>query len=223
MLRNHHWSRRVLVGAAGVALALGVTPAMSAVARDVGLPAPGADYELKLSSSDVKLTAQGQECSASLAGSLEAEAKVESPQNSGDDVMSMDFDDMQLTGSSSSCGGSDQQGLGRIRIKQDSTTITPPNTLEMTQVVPPTFEQSVFMDFTMTVENPPQSMRQGSAQQSEPLTLTPKNPAELVGQLKSIPPEGAAFRLQNPIELSAPGDDTTVATLDKLPLEVSAL
>lgn len=223
MLRNRRWVRRAVAATAGVAFVAALTPAMSAVAQEVGLPMPGVDYELKLSSSDVRLSVQERQCSASLVGSVEAEAKVKLPE-SGGNVISMDFDDMELRGSSSSCQGkSTVEGLGTIRIKQDDTTITPENVLTMTSVVPPTFKQTVFMDFTMTIENPPSWLQQRSAQQAQPLTLVSKKPGELIGELTTIPPQGAVFKLQNPIELVLPGQDETIATLNKLPLKVQAL
>lgn len=235
MLRNRRWSRRVVAGTAGVALAVTVTPALSAAVRDGELPVPGVNYELKLSAPDAQFTVQGQECSVSLAGSVEAEAQFEAPQDSLDNTVPMNFGDMRMRGSSSSCqdptqqaeGTSNQEGLGQVRIKQNDTEFAPQSVVTMTGMVPPTFEQTVFMNFTMTIENPPRSLRQRSAQQPEsqpePLVLTTKQPAELVGQLESIPPQGASLQLQNPIELVVPNHDETIATLEKFPVTVGDL
>jgi hypothetical protein len=124
---------------------------------------------------------------------------------------------------------SQNDGLGEITIEQSDTEVTPDSLLKMVSQYPPRWEQTMFLDFTMTIENPP-SDTMGRAlgvsmnRASEPLVLTTKNPGKLVGQLTSFPPKGELYRLQNPIDLVLPDNpDETIASLDKFPVKVGGL
>ncbi len=55
----------------------------------------------------------------------------------------------------------------------------------------------------------------------EPLILTTKDPALLIGKLTQFPPKGDLYQLQNPVDLVLPDDaDTTIATIEKFPVKV---
>ncbi|MBA8824984.1 hypothetical protein FHX42_002331 [Saccharopolyspora lacisalsi] len=121
-----------------------------------------------------------------------------------------------------------REGLGQVRIKQSDAEFTPNSLLEMTNKFPPKFEQTMFLDFTMTIENPPQQVMERAlgvsmTKKPEPLVLSTKNPGKLVGQLDQFPPQGAPYKLQNPIELVMPNHDETIATLDKFPVTVGEI
>ncbi|KAA2262454.1 hypothetical protein F0L68_12980 [Solihabitans fulvus] len=61
-------------------------------------------------------------------------------------------------------------------------------------------------------------------ERAEPLILTTKDPAKLIGQLTQFPPKGDLYRLQNPVDLiDLENPDTTVATIHKFPVKVGGL
>jgi hypothetical protein len=118
--------------------------------------------------------------------------------------------------------------LGEITIEQADTEVTPDSLLTMVSQYPPRWEQTMFLDFTLTIERPPEeTMRRAlgvQPRQSEPLVLTTKNPGKLVGQLSEFPPRGELYRLQNPIDLVLPDNpDETIASIDKFPVKVGGL
>jgi hypothetical protein len=87
------------------------------------------------------------------------------------------------------------------------------------------WEQSMTLDFKVTITNPPADLaRAAEGEQSEPLVLTTKDPAVLSGNLSSFPPQGEVYQLQNPIELVLPEDpEATVATIDKFPVQIGGI
>ncbi|MFD0692136.1 hypothetical protein [Actinomadura fibrosa] len=56
----------------------------------------------------------------------------------------------------------------------------------------------------------------------EPLVLTTKNPAQLVGKLTQFPPKGDVYRLQNPVDLVTE-DDSTAAVLQDLNVDMDGV
>ncbi|KUM84455.1 hypothetical protein AQI88_41805 [Streptomyces cellostaticus] len=58
----------------------------------------------------------------------------------------------------------------------------------------------------------------------EPLILTTKAPAKLIGKLTQYPPKGDLYQLQEPVDLVLPDDpDTVIATIQKFPAKVGGL
>ena len=70
---------------------------------------------------------------------------------------------------------------------------------------------------TITIDQPDDA-------RSEPLVLTTKDPALLIGKLTQFPPRGDLYQLQNPVDLVLPDDpDTTIATIQRFPVKVGGL
>ena len=95
-----------------------------------------------------------------------------------------------------------------------------------TSQFPPAWEHEVPFGFTMTIENPPQSLGTEAAteQANEPLVLTTKEPGKLIGKLSTFPPKGEIYQLQNPIDLVLPDQpDTVIASIEKFPVQVGGL
>ncbi|AXB48191.1 hypothetical protein A4R43_00360 [Amycolatopsis albispora] len=62
------------------------------------------------------------------------------------------------------------------------------------------------------------------ARTHEPLVLTTKEPAQLIGRLTQFPPRGDLYRLQNPVDLVLPDNpDTTIATIERFPVKIGGL
>ncbi|MDP9642412.1 hypothetical protein J2S53_002357 [Actinopolyspora lacussalsi] len=117
-----------------------------------------------------------------------------------------------------------QQGLGEVRIEQSTDASS---SLTMIRQFPPRFVQPLITGLDISIENPPESLRErvtprGTRQ--EPLVLTTKNPVELVGRLESFPPRGAKYEPREPVEL-VPEDDssTTIGRILDLPATVDVL
>lgn len=109
----------------------------------------------------------------------------------------------------------DSPVLGTVTISQSDTEVTPLSLLQLTQTVPPTFRQTMFLDFTVTIEKPPGG--------GPPLVLSTTKTAQLLNDnLMQFPPQGNVYRLQEPVEL-APIDapDQVVAKLLQFPVTVT--
>lgn len=105
---------------------------------------------------------------------------------------------------------------GRITIEQDDVDVDAMSLLRMTQKYPPRFENIWVLPFKMTIEQPGVG--------DNPLVLTTKDPAKLIGKLTQYPPRGDMYQLQNPVDLIDLEDpDTVVATLQKLPVKIGGL
>jgi hypothetical protein len=105
--------------------------------------------------------------------------------------------------------------LGKVTISQADIDTTPLSLLEVLSNMPPTFRQTMFLDFTVTVEKPPGG--------GPPMQLSNTKTAALVNdKLTVFPPQGSVYQLQQPIDLApvgAPGQ--VVATLLQFPVTVS--
>ncbi|GAB3652866.1 hypothetical protein [Glycomyces tarimensis] len=110
------------------------------------------------------------------------------------------------------------QGLGEITIEQGDFETTPESLVKMISQSPPKWEQTMFLDFTMTIERPPET---AAEQVREPLVLSTKEPGKLIGQLDNFPPKGEIYQLENPIKLVIPDNpEETIAQIDKFPVKV---
>lgn len=119
------------------------------------------------------------------------------------------------------------QGGGSITIEQNDVDVDPKSLLRLTQQFPPKFEQIMVLSFTMVIDQPEAMLRMAGIRSSkayDPLILTTKDPAKLVGQLTQFPPKGDLYQLQNPVDLiDLENPDTTVATIQKFPVKVGGL
>lgn len=109
----------------------------------------------------------------------------------------------------------DSPVLGTVTISQSDIDVTPLSLLELTKTLPPTFRQTMFLDFTVTIEKPPGG--------GPPLVLSTTKTAQLLNdKLTRFPPQGDVYRLQEPVEL-APIDapDQVVAKLLQFPVTVT--
>ncbi|MET7899821.1 hypothetical protein [Streptomyces mirabilis] len=105
---------------------------------------------------------------------------------------------------------------GTITIEQNDVDVEAKSLLRMTQNFPPKYENIMVLDFTMVIQQP------GNG--SEPLILTTKDPAKLIGTLTQYPPRGDLYQLQNPVDLvDLENPDTVVATIQKLPVKIGGL
>ncbi|GAA1943992.1 twin-arginine translocation signal domain-containing protein [Amycolatopsis minnesotensis] len=119
-----------------------------------------------------------------------------------------------------------RQGGGTITIEQNDVDVDTKSLLKLTQRFPPRYEQIMVLSFTMTIDQPETLRAAGvpSNRLDEPLVLTTKDPAQLVGKLTQFPPRGDLYQLQNPVDLILPDEpDTTIATIEKFPVKVGGL
>lgn len=116
---------------------------------------------------------------------------------------------------------------GSITIEQNDVDVDPKSLLRLIQQYPPQFEQVMVLSFTMVIEQPAAMLRMAGIRSSrayEPLILTTKNPAKLIGKLAQFPPTSDLYQLQNPVDLiDLENPDITVATIEKFPVKVGGL
>lgn len=109
----------------------------------------------------------------------------------------------------------DSPVLGKVTISQSDVDVTPLSLLELISNLPPTFRQTMFLDFNVTVEKPPGG--------GPPLVLSNTKTATLLNdKLTVFPPQGSVYQLQQPIDLApvgAPGQ--VIAQLLQFPVTVS--
>ena len=118
-------------------------------------------------------------------------------------------------------------GNGSITIEQNDVDVDPKSLLRITQSFPPKFEQIMVLSFTMVIEQPQAMLAMAGIKSSkayEPLILTTKDPAQLIGSLTQFPPKGDLYQLQNPVDLiDLENPDTVVATIKQFPVKVGGL
>lgn len=104
--------------------------------------------------------------------------------------------------------------LGEVVLRAAEFDTTPFSLIELTAAAPPMFRETLFFDFTLSIETPP-----GCA---GPAVLTNKATARLIDdRLTGFPPQGALHRLHQPIDLVLLGEpDRVVAQLVELPITV---
>ncbi|AUX42385.1 uncharacterized protein SOCE26_038160 [Sorangium cellulosum] len=109
----------------------------------------------------------------------------------------------------------DSPVLGRVTISQADVDTTPLSPLEITSTLPPTFRNTMLLDFTVTIEKPP-----GGGPRWE---LSNTKTARLMNdRLTVYPPQGSVYQLQEPIDLAhLNARDTIVGQIHKLPMTVS--
>jgi hypothetical protein len=109
----------------------------------------------------------------------------------------------------------DSPEFGRVTISQSDIDVTPLSLLEVIKTLPPTFRQTMVLDFTVTIEKPPGG--------GEPWVLSNTKPAELINDnLTRFPPQGDVYQLKNPVQLAPVGaPDQVVAQLQQFPVTVT--
>jgi hypothetical protein len=105
--------------------------------------------------------------------------------------------------------------LGKVTISQSDIDTTPLSLLEVLGNMPPKFRQTMYLDFTVTVERPPGG--------GPPMQLSNTKTATLINDnLTVFPPQGSVYQLQQPVDLAPIGNPgTVVATLQQFPVTVS--
>ncbi|WP_205215191.1 hypothetical protein [Amycolatopsis albispora] len=105
---------------------------------------------------------------------------------------------------------------GTVTLDQEDVDVDAKSLLTLKNRFPPRYEQTTVLNFTMTVDT--------GARTHEPLVLTTKEPAQLIGRLTQFPPRGDLYRLQNPVDLVLPDNpDTTIATIERFPVKIGGL
>lgn len=109
----------------------------------------------------------------------------------------------------------DSPVLGKVTISQADIDTTPLSLLEVISNMPPTFRQTMYLDFSVTVEKPPGG--------GPPLVLSNTKTATLINNnLRQFPPMGDVYQLQQPIDLAPVGaPNQVIATLQQFPVTVS--
>lgn len=109
----------------------------------------------------------------------------------------------------------DSPVLGKVTISQADIDVTPLSLLELTKNLPPTFRQTMFLDFKVTVEKPPGG--------GPPMVLSNTKTAKLLNDnLTVFPPQGSVYQLQEPVDLAPVGaPNQVVAQLLQFPVTVS--
>jgi hypothetical protein len=105
--------------------------------------------------------------------------------------------------------------LGTITISQADIDVTPLSLLEIIHNGPTVFRNTMFLDWTVTVEKPPGGGPSLVFSNTKTVTLINDN-------LVNFPPRGDVFQLQEPIDLAPVGTPgQVVARLLQLPLTVT--
>jgi len=109
----------------------------------------------------------------------------------------------------------DSPVLGKVTISQADIDTTPLSLLEVIGNMPPKFRQTMFLDFTVTVEKPPGG--------GPPMQLSNTKTATLLNDnLTVFPPQGSVYQLQQPVDLAPVGAPSqVVAQLLQFPVTVS--
>jgi len=105
--------------------------------------------------------------------------------------------------------------LGTVTLSQADIDVTPLSLLELVGNLPPTYRNTIFHDFTCTIEKPPGG--------GPPLVLSNTRTGVLLNErLHVFPPQGDVYQLQAPIDLAPVGaPDQVVAQLLQFPVTVS--
>jgi len=105
----------------------------------------------------------------------------------------------------------DSPVLGKVTLRKADIDVTPLSLLELTRNLPPTFRQTKFLDFTVTIEKPPGG--------GPPLVLSNTKTARLLNDnLTVYPPQGSVYQLQEPVDLAPVGaPNQVVAQLLQFP------
>ncbi|MDI1475996.1 hypothetical protein [Polyangium sp. y55x31] len=109
----------------------------------------------------------------------------------------------------------DSPVLGRVTLSQADIDTTPLSPLELISNLPPKFRNTLFHDFTFTIEKPPGG--------GPPLVLSNTKTAALINDnLTVFPPQGSVYHLREPVDLAPVGaPNHVVATIQAMAFTVS--
>ncbi|MFF4958330.1 hypothetical protein [Streptomyces sp. NPDC001222] len=109
----------------------------------------------------------------------------------------------------------DHPELGKLTLSQADVDTTPLSLLEVVSNMPPKFKNTLFHDFTLTVERPPG----GGA----PWVLSnTKTMTTLNESLTVFPPQGSVYQLTEPVDFAPVGDPKrVVAQLMQFPMTMA--
>ncbi|QWF76997.1 twin-arginine translocation signal domain-containing protein [Amycolatopsis sp. CA-230715] len=221
--------RNFLKGAAATA-ALGVTGVAAGAlfggseamaVSQTGLPPIGAEIPMSGLAINTPLQIRTALVSVDFRGGIKVRVDV----NPDDPINSVRLRVVGFRMSAEIPGGDARQG-GTITIEQNDVDVDPKSLLKLTQRFPPRYEQIMVLSFTMTIDQPDALRAAGvpANRLDEPLVLTTKDPAVLIGKITQFPPRGDLYQLQNPVDLILPEDpDTTIATIQKFPVKMGGL
>jgi hypothetical protein len=104
--------------------------------------------------------------------------------------------------------------LGKVVLREAEFDTTPYSRLELVGSGAPRLRETLFLDFTLIISEPPDG--------GPPLVLANKQTATLVDdQLAMFPPRGSVHYLQQPIDLAPVGEpERIIAQLIELPIAV---
>jgi hypothetical protein len=104
--------------------------------------------------------------------------------------------------------------LGKVVLREAEFDTTPYSRLELVGFSSPRLRETLFLDFTLTISEPPDG--------GPPLVLANKQTATLIDdQLAMFPPRGSVHYLQQPIDLAPVGEPAQIiAQLVELPIAV---
>jgi hypothetical protein len=207
--------RRVATGAVA-ASAVGVAVAGVALAAQrteqvvPKLPAPGATLEVDLISKGLELAFVGQKVNT---GPLKGKATFEIEPNKGDpSSVQTKISEFYLTSPA-------KQGGVTIAIEPMKRNGKDQSVLRHNRSESPKLQHTLRLKLTVTVRYP--EVLGLPADTEEPLSLTAKDVAVLVGKLNGFPPRGARYKLKDVAELTLPGQpESEVATISKFPVKL---
>ena len=210
--------RRVATGAVaasvvGVAVA-GVAVAARRTERVIPkLPAPGATIEVDLASKGLELVFAGQKVNT---GALKGKATFEIESSKGDpSAVQTKVTEFYLTSPA-------KQGGVTIAFEAGARSVKGQSVLRHDKAGSPKLQHTLSVALTITVRYPEVLGLPGDTE--EPLSLTAKDAATLVGKLNDFPPKGSRYKLKDEATLSLPGQpQSDVATILKFPLKVEGL
>ncbi|WP_460496074.1 hypothetical protein [Glycomyces tarimensis] len=177
------------------------------------LPAPGATVEVDLTSKGIELAFVGQKINT---GRLQGKATFEIESNKGDpSSVRTKVSEFYLTSPA-------HMGGVRIAISPTARDQKDQSVLRLTESGSPKFQHTLTLGLSITVRYP--DVLGLPAETDEPLSLTVKEPAELLGKLTGFPAKGAVYKINGPTPLALPGQpENDVASILRFPLKVEGL
>jgi hypothetical protein len=202
------------VAVGGIAVAGGLLGTSQAWARPAALPPIGAEIPCSMLAINTPLTIRTSSVTVDFRGGIKFRVDVnpDDPQNS----VRLRIIGHKVTAELPDARGRTRQG-GSITIEQNDVDVDPKSLLTQTSQSPNRYDNTVVLDFTMTIDDPSQRER-------EPLVLVTKNQQILRATLNRFPPAGDLYQQQNPVELVLPDDpDTVVAVIEHFPVKIGGL
>jgi hypothetical protein len=205
--------------ASALAIATTLTLTLAGPAASAAdFPIPGASFKISLSAEELTFTCGTKTHSISLKGSASLEAGMPSPARPLS--LPMKVTAAELSGTSSA--------FGEVTASLDGTPIG--ELVKQSAAMPFPARHVLPLKLNITFERAScgggaDHFARGSSWRAfEPLVLTTKDPAQLIGSLTQFPPKGDLYQLQNPVDLiDLENPDMAVATIQKFPVKVGGL